>query len=436
MPATTGPVGPSGVGGWTTYGGGFARTSSTAGPAYTRAPRRAWTSPALDGPVYGEPLAFDGQVLVATENDTVYGLEGTTGAIAWSVHIGTPVPSGQLPCGNITPTVGITSTMVVDPSSGMLFASAAVESGGAVHHVLAAVSTASHRVSWTVDLDRPGWSSPAQLQRVALALAGGSVLVGFGGNYGDCGAYNGWVVGAPKSGTGPLVTYRVPTAREGAIWAAGGITVDASGTVYVATGNGSAEPGQAFDHGNAVIALGPGLQELGYFAPSTWAQDNTTDSDLGSTAPIALGDGRLFMVGKQAVAFLLRGDALGGIGHPLASVPACDSEGANAYAAPAAYVVCTDDGALEKVTIGPGDTMTRVWTWHSPSGGAGSPTVVGGVVWSIDPGATLLYGVDQSNGTTRYVIPLDTGTPTHFAAAAYSGGLLLVAGSRAVEALR
>ncbi|HXX90312.1 MAG TPA: PQQ-binding-like beta-propeller repeat protein [Acidimicrobiales bacterium] len=432
-PTTT--TAPSGTG-WTTYGGGVDRRSSVSAPAFVRAPSAVWTSPSLDGAVYGQPLVYGGTVLVATENDTVYGLDETSGAITWSVHLGTPMPAGDAPCGDIAPTIGVTSTMVLDPASGTVFASAAVVAGGAVRHDLVAVSTRTHQVLWTLDLDQPGWSAPAQLQRAALALSAGRILVGFGGNYGDCGAYNGWVVSAPESGTGPLAVYRVPTAREGAVWAPGGVTVDSTGTIFAATGNGSAGPGQAFDHGNAVIALTPAMGELGFFAPADWAQDNASDADLGSTAPIALGDGRLFIVGKQATAFLLSAAALGGIGHPLASLGLCNSRGANAFDGSSAFVVCTDDGTLVQVVIGTGNTMARGWTWHSPTGGAGSPTVAGGVVWSVDPGASVLYGVDEGNGTTRYAIPLRTGTPTHFAAAAYADGLLVVAGTQAVEALR
>ena len=41
----------------------------------------AWTSPVLDGQVYGEPLEATGRVFVATENDTVYALAADTGAV-------------------------------------------------------------------------------------------------------------------------------------------------------------------------------------------------------------------------------------------------------------------------------------------------------------------------------------------------------------------
>jgi outer membrane protein assembly factor BamB len=402
----------------------------------TAAPKAVWTSPALDGAVYGEPLIFDGQVVVATENDTVYGLSATTGQVTWSDHLASPASAGALPCGDIAPTVGVTSTMVIDPATGTVYASAETEANGAVGHQVFAVSLSTHRTLWSRDVDQPGWTAAAQLQRIALALSGGHVLVGFGGNYGDCGAYHGWVVGVPASGTGPLLAYRVPTAREGAIWAPAGVTVDAAGDIYVATGNGSAGAGQPFDHGDAVIRLSPTLTELSYFAPSDWAQDNAEDGDLGSTAPVLLDGGHAFEVGKETTAYLLDTAALGGIGGQVASLDVCPSLGGNAYQAPDVYVVCTDAGQIAQVKIGPGNTMARGWTWRSPTGGASSPTIAGGVIWTIDPQASVLHGIDEASGTTAYALPLDVGTPEHFAAPSAAAGLIVVAGSRAVEAFR
>ena len=46
------------------------------------------------------------------------------------------MPSGDLPCGNISPTVGITGTPVIDTASGEIFAVADELSGGAPAHVL------------------------------------------------------------------------------------------------------------------------------------------------------------------------------------------------------------------------------------------------------------------------------------------------------------
>jgi len=435
--SSTATTSPASGGSWLTYGGSFSRTSvQSTGPDFTQKPTAAWTSPALDGPVYGEPLVYDGQVFVATENDTVYALSESDGALEWSEHLASPVPATMLPCGDISPTVGITSTMVIDPTTGTLFASAALVSGSSVRHSVYALDIATHRVLWSRGVDQPGWTAAAQLQRIGLALSAGRVIVGFGGNFGDCGSYHGWVVGVPESGVGSELAYRVPTANQGAIWAPAGVTVDGAGDVFVVTGNGSAGPGQPFDHGDSVIELSSALVERGYFAPSDWALDNADDGDLGSTAAMLLDGSRLFIVGKQQTAYLLDATSLGGIGGQLASSSVCKSLGGNAYQAPDAYVVCTDSGTVDQVKVGPGATLTPGWQWTSPTGNAGSPTIAGGVLWSVDIGASVLYGVDLASGATLYTLALTTGTPQHFAAPSAAGGMLFVAGASHVEAFR
>ena len=82
---------------------------------------RKWTSPEVDGQLYGEPLVFAGAVYVATENDTVYALSSATGRVIWQRHVATAVPSSSIPCGNISPRVGITGTPVVDPARNEIF---------------------------------------------------------------------------------------------------------------------------------------------------------------------------------------------------------------------------------------------------------------------------------------------------------------------------
>src|SRR5208282_4017213 len=112
-------------------------------------------------------------------------------------------------------------------------------------------------------------------------LANGRLYVPFGGLSGDCGQYHGYVVDVPVSGAGPLVSYQVPTDREGAIWETNGALVSSTGDLYVATGNGSSNSMKHFDEGNAVVELSPALKRLGYWAPSNWVQLNDNDWDLG-----------------------------------------------------------------------------------------------------------------------------------------------------------
>ena len=63
----------------------------------------AWTAH-LDGAVYGQPLVVGGDVIAATENDSIYALSAATGKVIWRKHVGTPVPQSALHgCGDIFP---------------------------------------------------------------------------------------------------------------------------------------------------------------------------------------------------------------------------------------------------------------------------------------------------------------------------------------------
>ena len=98
----------------------------TAGPL-----RVSWRAN-LDGAVYGQPLLVGTLVIAATENDSIYALDSSTGKVVWRTHVGTPVPLADLPCGDIDP-LGITGTPVYDAGSGLVYAVA--ETSG-YHHVL------------------------------------------------------------------------------------------------------------------------------------------------------------------------------------------------------------------------------------------------------------------------------------------------------------
>ena len=232
-------------------------------------------------------------MIAATENDSIYGLDQATGKVAWRTHVGTPVPLADLPCGNIDP-LGITGTPVYDPASGLVYAVA--ETSG-YHHVLVGVSVRDGSVQVERDIPAPDGQPRYDQQRPALTIAAGRVYVAFGGLAGDCGPYRGSVVGIPLSGAGPMISYVVPTPREGAVWATGGPVTGPDGTMYVSVGNGS-ETSTSFDDSDSVTALSPGLRRTGVFAPSTWRHDNDNDLDLGSTQP-ALLPGGMLLGGRQ-----------------------------------------------------------------------------------------------------------------------------------------
>ena len=190
-------------------------------------------------------------------------------------------------------------------------------------HVLAGLNTATGATELTQDVDPPGSDPAALLQRTGLTLASGRVVFGFGGNYGDCSTYRGWVVGTDEDG-GPPVDFGVDTGpgqSQGAVWMGGAApAVDAKGDLWVGVGNGSVtSAGQPYDHSDSVLELDPALRLVQFFAPSRWASDNASDLDL-SMAPALLGDGQVVIAGKAGIAYLLDGARLGGIGGQQASL--------------------------------------------------------------------------------------------------------------------
>ncbi|HKO26401.1 MAG TPA: PQQ-binding-like beta-propeller repeat protein, partial [Solirubrobacteraceae bacterium] len=234
---------------WTTYRHDAARSGIDPDSANPVTPSQAWQTPALDGQVYGQPLVYGSDVYVATENDSIYALNAATGAVDWSTHLATPEASSMAPCGDISPAIGITGTPVIDPATNRIYAVGAVSDGvhsSSVRHELFALDlTSGHQVAGfpvAVDPPLPSGGAPRnQLQRPGLALDQGRILIGYGGNDGDCNTYWGWLVSAPESGSGALSSFQAdPHFDAGAIWGSGNApAIDASGKVFIATGNGT-----------------------------------------------------------------------------------------------------------------------------------------------------------------------------------------------------
>src|SRR5258708_1356352 len=106
------------VSSWPTYQHDAARSGADTSQTSVTNPTPQWTT-VVDGQVNAQPLFFNNQVLVATQNDSVYALDPSTGAVVWTQHLGTAVYSG-LPCGGISP-VGITSTPPIAPAATVLY---------------------------------------------------------------------------------------------------------------------------------------------------------------------------------------------------------------------------------------------------------------------------------------------------------------------------
>jgi outer membrane protein assembly factor BamB len=383
-------------------------------------PQRAWDVP-LDGDVYASPLIVAGHVLVATENNTVYSLDLFTGALVWKAHLGSPVAASTLPCGNITPVTGITGTPAVDVGADRLYVVAFL--GG--RHVLFTLSLVDGTVVTQRAIDPPGSNPAVQQERGALALGSGYVYVPFGGLWGDCGNYHGYLEAVPVSG-GSVLSYQVPSSREAGIWSPAGETVAPSGSVYVVTGNGASR--STFDYSNSVVKLSPDLRVESYFAPSNWSSLNASDTDLGSVGATLLPAlGVVVAIGKQGVVYLLKADQLGGIGGQVALRPVCTGAwGGTAWAGSTVFVPCAD--GLLALSVTPTSIVIK---WKAAHIVIASPIVAAGVLWAIDTNSAKVYALDPSSGAVLYTAAL--GVSRHFnTLAATEGFVVAPAGTHVV----
>jgi outer membrane protein assembly factor BamB len=356
------------TGAWTTYGGSTTRAGVAPGAPDAPALRRRF-SRAVDGEVYAQPLIAGGRIYVATENNSVYAFT-TRGKLVWKRHLGAPVPGDDLPCGNIDPS-GITGTPVI--AGRRLFTVAFLRSGH--RHVLFGLRLGSGRVAVRANVDPP--DPMVQQQRGGLLAVRGRVYVPYGGLFGDCGAYRGYVISTTQSGGG-RIAYRNPAPMAG-IWAPAGMSAQ-SGTLLVSTGNG----GGGFAYQNSVIRLSTGLRRVGFWAPNDWRPLSAGDVDTGSLGPLPVSGGRVFQIGKDGVGYLLS-HSLGGIGAEEDAARICSGGafGADAFRAPLAIVPCGD--SLYGLRVD-GDRLEVAWT--SDAGGV-VPVIAGDSVFAITRDGTL-----------------------------------------------
>lgn len=400
---------------WPTYHGNLARSGVFTTMPAVRGALRVVASLKLDAAVYASPIVAGGRTIVATENDTVYAFDNS-GRQLWKRSLGAPARRSELPCGNIDPS-GITGTPSYDAANGLVYAVA--EHGNPVRHELVALSAANGAVRWRRSVDLPGTAPNAMQERGALTITGGRVWVPFGGRAGDCGDYKGRVVGVPLAGSGGLVSYTVPTAREAGIWTPPGPSVDARGRLYVAVGNGASGVGDRYDHSDSVLEISTAGRLLDSFSPTSWPTDNDNDLDLGSQGPALVGPW-IFTAGKSGTGYVLRQGHLGGIGGQTSKASVCRSFGGTAVVGSVVYVPCED--GVRAVRIDSHGALHVLW--HAASSTAGSPVVGGGRVWALDQDAGVLHALNPATG--RSLEQIRVGTTSRFATPALYGSHVLV----------
>jgi hypothetical protein len=364
--------------------------------------------PRFAGHVYAQPLYWQppgsptAMVLVASENDEVRAIDATSGNEIWAASLGRPIQLSTQPCGNIDP-LGITGTPVIDEATQAVYLDAVVGDTSGPHHRVFALSLRDGSIlpGWPVDVADAlaargqGFNARFQNQRGALAILDARVYVPFGGHFGDCGDYHGWILGIRLQDPRDIVTWRT-RGRGGGIWAPGGISSDGH-SLFVATGNTLGAIG--WSDGEAVFRLVPELRHdvrpQDFFAPSDWHALDARDADLGGTNPLPLdllpGARPLVLaLGKDARAYLLDRNNLGGIGGSLAAAVVARSP---IRTAPAAYPDGSDgvfvafkgqgaacpaarrDNNLTALRIAGHSPPSISTAWCGPFQGEGSPVV-------------------------------------------------------------
>lgn len=403
--------------------------------------RVAAFAPALDGEVYAQPLYLPGVTVgggrrdvlfVATQGNSMYALDAATGAELWRTALGTPVPRSMQQCGNINP-IGVVSTGVIDPATNTLYAVAFTNDGGLQFKLNALdVTTGQQRAGYPANISPPttGASSfdvRAAGQRGALQFADGRVFVPFGGLYGDCGMYHGWVVGIDAANPSQQAAYATP-GRGSGIWAVGGSAMDETGRLFVATGNstplGMHTPGS---FGERVIRLGGGptgptgsTDPASFFEASDARMLDLQDLDIGSVSPMVLppvagAAGRLvWQGGKAGVSYLLDRDNLGGTGSQVFQMryfsggnfgaAATWSNGADTFVfAPGrgSRSGCAGSGGVMALRVS-GTALATAWcsaTVSNPSPPAVSSNGNNdGILWVAGSSPATLRAIDISSG--------------------------------------
>ena len=288
----------------------------------------------VNGQVYGQPLVIGNTLVVATENDWVYGLNATTGAQLWKTSLGTPYHITT--CSDLTPNIGVTSTGVYDPSTNTVYEMGLVHETSWQWHLFGlnlgtgAITFKQRIVGHPSNDPSLSFSALPQGQRPGLLLMNGWVYAAFASHC-DHNSYDGYVAGVNTS-TNATTLWADESGvsnEKGGIWhSGGGVMSDGPGRIFVTSGNGVSPakgpgnnpPGQLAE---SVIRLSPDattgvLTAQDFFSPSNAPSLDAADTDFGSGGPVGLPFGTgtypdiMMQAGKGGEVYLLNRDNLGG----------------------------------------------------------------------------------------------------------------------------
>jgi hypothetical protein len=384
------------------------------------------------GQMYASPLYLEngpankGVFFAVTTGNDVFALDETTGAVVWTKNIGPAAQDTGAGCGNVHP-LGILGTPVIDAASRTIYVAGAIGPVTIQRHEV-------HALSVDDGTERPGWPATVKVsagnvtftaspenQRGALSLLNGILYVPYGGHWGDCGAYHGWVIAIDTKNPQTIAGWTTEGSQSG-IWAPGGLASDGTG-VFAITGNQFGPPATHTDSEEMVKLTGMAVVDRkDIFYPTHWSQMDQNDADFGSNSAVyvevpgatpgalavsAAKDGHVYFVdsknmggmGGQVFGFVVNG---GLFTTPTAYTT---SKGVHVALAGASLMGC--DGSLISMLIPPGSPPKPEAAWCARLGGGGaSPisTTTNGtdeaIVWMMSN--TALHAVDGDSGESLF----------------------------------
>lgn len=296
----------------------------------------------VDGQVYAQPLYVSGVSIpnkgvhnvlyVATQHNSVFAYDAdsvSTPNLLWHVSLGPSVPNTLFEdFYDIDPEIGILSTGVIDPHTGVLYVvdetlqglkpqfqlhALSLTSGqemlnGPVTVTGQAIGTGAGASGGVIAFD-PMW----QIQRPGLLLANGGVYFTFG-SHGDQGSWHGWLFryNAADLRQAPTVFMDTLTGVGGAIWQSGrGLAADSAGSIYTISGNGDYDGVTNFSESFLKFsnAAQPALTD--WLTPVDWQDLTDDDADLAAGAGLLPGTHLIVGGDKNGNLYLADGDNLG-----------------------------------------------------------------------------------------------------------------------------
>jgi outer membrane protein assembly factor BamB len=281
----------------------------------------------VDGVIDAQPLYLSAVpirgiihnvVYAVTENDSLFAVDGDTGERLWRVSAlkAGESPSDTLGCTQITPTIGITSTPVIDRSVGshgtIYFVAMSKTASTYFQRIHALdVSTGREEFGGPVDIaaSYPGTGDnskggfvifdPEQYaERQGLLLLNGTIYTAWTSHC-DQRPYTGWIIGYSKSSLARTAVLNVtPNGTRGAIWQSGAGMASDGSSIYCLDANGTFDttlnsngfPSKG-DYGNALMKLGitnGRLTVVDYFNMYNTVSESGADLDLGSGGALVL----------------------------------------------------------------------------------------------------------------------------------------------------